>query len=60
VPAVESAGVPVSDVVRKWKYFGSIGRTSMQVDMCSFTRVHGLAGVSSRSSVFESEHSCYT
>ena len=22
VPAVEFAGVPVSDVVRKWEYFG--------------------------------------
>ena len=28
----------------------------MQVDMCGFTRVHGLAGVNSRSSVLESEH----
>jgi hypothetical protein len=32
----------------------------MQVDVCSFTRVHGLAGVNSRSSAFESEHSCNT
>jgi hypothetical protein len=52
--------VLVSDVVRKWRVFWSTGRTSMQVDMCSFTRVHGLGGVNSRSSVFESEHSCNT
>jgi len=32
----------------------------MQVDMCSFTRVHGLAGVNSRSLAFESEHRCNT
>lgn len=60
VPAVESAGGACLRCCAQVEVFWSAGRTSMQVDMCGFTRVHGLAGVNSRSSAFESEHSCNT